>query len=97
MGNPCPVATVGDAFAGSNESPVAVGIGVPLLARFVKLGKLDVVDMDVVVTVTPPPRPKAVPVAIVVGVPKVKPVSPCNTKSVNVCQNKYDLPELEKA
>lgn len=78
MGNP--VAAVVDAFAGSNERPAATGdMGVPL-ARFVKLGRLDAVDMEVVVAVTPPPRPKAVPVAMVVGVPKVKPVSPRREK-----------------
>lgn len=77
MGNPVDT-TVVDAFAGSNVSPVATGMGgVPLLARFVKLGRLDTVDMDVVVAVMPPPRPKPVPaVARVVGVPKVKLVSP---------------------
>lgn len=74
MGNP--VAGVGDAFAASNARPAAAGIGVPLLARFVKLGRLDAVDMDVVVAVTPPPRLKPVPVTpMVVGVPKVRPVS----------------------
>lgn len=81
------MATVVDAFAGSNESAVAVDMGGmdTLLARFVKLGRLDAVDIDVVVAVILPPRPKPVPVAMV-GVPKVKPVSPCNTKSQNMHQ-----------
>jgi len=79
MGNP--VAATVDTFAGSNASPVAADMGDPLLARFVKLGRLDTVDMDVVVAVTPPARPKPAPAAMVDGVPKVKLVSPCNTKS----------------
>ena len=96
MGNP--VAGVVDTFVASKESPVGAGKGVPLLARFVKLGRLDAVDMDVVVAVIPPPRPKLVPVVIVVGVPKVKPVSPCNTKRANVHQNtEHDFSlELDK-
>lgn len=83
MGNPV-VAAVVDTFAASNVRPAAAGMGVPLLARCVKLGRLDAVDMDVVVAVTPPPSPKPLPVAMVAmvaGVPKVRPVSACGTKS----------------
>lgn len=82
IGNP--VVALVDAFVGSNESPVAADMVVPLLARFVKLGRLDAVDMDVVVAVIPPPRPKPAPVAMVVGVPKVRPVSAAIPKLTRV-------------
>lgn len=63
-----------DVFAASKESPDGTDMGVALLVRFVKLGRLETVDMDVVVAL--PPRPKPIPVTMVVGVPKVKPVIP---------------------
>lgn len=66
-----------DTFVGSKESPVAVGMDVGLFVKFVKLGKLDAMDIDVVVAVMGLPRPNPVPATIVVGVPNVKPVSPC--------------------
>jgi len=65
-----------DTFAGSKESPEAVGMGVALFVRFVKLGRLDAIDIDVVVAVMLPPRLNPVPATMVVGVPNVKPVSP---------------------
>lgn len=80
MGNPA--AAVGDAFAASNARPATAGMGVPPPARFVKLGRLDAVVMDVVVAVTPPPRPNPTPVAMVVGVPKVRPVSAGENKQI---------------
>lgn len=66
-----------DTFAGSKASPEAVAIGVILFVKFVKLGRLDAIDIDVVVAVMLPPRPNVpVPATMVVGVPNVKPVSP---------------------
>lgn len=79
-----PVAAVVDVFAASKESPDGADIGVVLLVRFVKLGRLVTVDMDVVVAVIPLPRPKPVPGTIVFGVPKVKPVIPDRNTKINV-------------